>query len=82
MEIKYTGIHKFFFKLTNEGVWGPPNVYQVIIAVGLYEADPIIPIVIPVPVPIPEVIEYRLEKNIVPKPRDISSFGEWLDRRS
>ena len=77
MNVNFTGLHEFFFNLTDDGVTGPPNMYHVTIVLGLYEADPIqiIPYVAPVVIEVDNTLD---KENLVAPYPDI----DWFTRRS
>lgn len=39
MHEKFTGIHRFNFELSDDGELDTKNTYEVIIVIGLYDAD-------------------------------------------
>ena len=85
MKAEYTGLHRFEFKLTDDGdgdVYGTPNIYKVVIVIGLYPAKPIRPMIIRDTGPDEEPLDYRLEKNVVPEAPEINSLSDWFERRS
>ncbi len=40
MQVKYTGIHRFVFELQDDSELKPKSTYEVVIVLGLYDADP------------------------------------------
>lgn len=86
MEPEFTGMHTLYFQLSgNEKVEGPPNVYMIIIVIGLYEADPIAhkKRVKEFKAIVEENVEIPIEEiNLVPDPPRIGSSDDWWNRRS
>ena len=39
MQTKFTGLHRLSFELTDDGIPGPPNIYNITIVFGLYDSS-------------------------------------------